>query len=120
VVAAGLARQQDRGGRDLVRQPEPAERQVLDDGFGFGEFVGEGRLDRAGCDRVDGDPARGNLPRQRLRQPERAGLRGAVLSEQRRALECELRRDVDDPSLPRRAHGGRAAAQPGIPVGRRA
>ena len=68
------------------------------------------RLDEARRDRVDVDPQRRPLARERLREPDHAGLGGRVVGVEGDAVDAVDRRDVHDLAVVRRVL---PAQQPG-------
>jgi hypothetical protein len=105
---AGAAQPQHRGG-DLLTAAEAADRLTCD-GVGerelaAGHHVGDHRrLDRAGADGVDADPARRVFERGALGETEHAVLGGVVGRASGVADQAAERRAVDDRAAALRAH----------------
>src|SRR3954447_2572802 len=107
-AGSGAAQPQDRGG-DLLAASEPADR-LPDDGIVHAELAAgdhprdHRRLDGAGADGVDADPARRVLQRGALGEAEDAVLGGMVGGAAGVADEAAERRTVDDRAAALLAH----------------
>jgi hypothetical protein len=102
-----LGREEGDGRRDVGGNRAAGDRlQHLHELERLRVLAGEDALRRrqAGSDRVDGDPVRAELARERPREREDAALRRRVVREVRRAGEDHVRRDVDDAAVAVLAH----------------
>src|SRR5882672_2607173 len=98
--ARGIAREIERATGDLIRRTVTAERRSpdhdLDQIVVLQDRAREPRVDEARGDRVDADPGRPELERERLGHRDDRGLRHRVDALHRRRDDSRDARDVDD------------------------